>query len=277
MVAAAAALTLGLPAMNVAYGAGRPHPPASRLDQMLARLDLLGQGRIIVSGIGALRGVDVRARDDGWAVGGACVNRSCSREHTQIEHWNGRHWSRVPSPNPSASTANGLNLLASVAAVSGGDAWAAGAAAGATVQRPLFLHWNGTRWSTVPSPRKTANSQIGSISAASPRDIWAVGTYGDLTSHGLVEHWNGTAWRLVAAPAHPRGQVQLTAVTALSARSTWAVGAVCPDHCLLANPPSRSLILHWNGRRWAPAASPGAGAASALRGWPPPPGRAPGP
>lgn len=316
-LATAAALTLGLPAMNVAYGAGRPHRPASSMERMLGRLDRLGHSDIIVSGVGALRGVDVRARDDGWAVGGACVNRGCSRERTLIEHWNGRQWSRVPSPNatalqtltsvsavsgrdawavggyvtrddeairalivhwngtrwsrvpspnPRASAANGINLLASVAAVSGGDAWAAGAAVSATVQRPLFLHWNGTRWSAVPSPRKTGNSQIGSVSAASARDIWAVGTYGDTTSHALVEHWNGTAWRIVAAPARPRGQVQLTAVTALSARSAWAVGAVCPDHCLSANPPSHSLILHWNGRRWAPAASPGTGAASALRG-----------
>ncbi len=55
-VAAAAALTLGLPAMNVAYGAGRSHSPTSRLDRILARLDLLGRGRVIVSGTGALRG-----------------------------------------------------------------------------------------------------------------------------------------------------------------------------------------------------------------------------
>ena len=43
--------------------------------------------------------------------------------------------------------------------------------------RPLIMHWNGIRWSTVPSPRRTSLSQIGSISAASAQDIWAVGSY----------------------------------------------------------------------------------------------------
>jgi len=314
MVVMAAALILGLPAMNVAYGASRPDPPASRLGRMLAHL--YGLGLDTVSGVEALRGVDVRARDDGWAVGGACVNRGCTRERTLIErwnrrrwsrvsspdvtalqtltsvsavsgrdawavgsyltrnddairtlivHWNGTRWLRVPSPDPSASATSGLNGLASVTAISGRDAWAAGVVAqGSTVLRPLLLHWNGTRWSAVPSPRKTGNSQIGSVSAASAGDIWAVGTYGDAGSHALVEHWDGTTWRIVAAPARPRGQVQLTAVIALSARRAWAVGAVCPDRCLSANPPSHGVIWRWNGRRWAPAAPPRAGAASAL-------------
>ena len=173
----------------------------------------------------------------------------------------------MPSPNPSPSPSTGLNLLTSVTAVSGRDAWAAGTVEhGSNGLRPLIMHWNGIRWSTVPSPRRTSISQLGSISAASAQDIWAVGSYGLTANHALIEHWNGTAWRVVAAPARPRGEVQLATVTTLSARSAWAAGSVCPDHCERNNPPSRTVIWHWNGRRWAPASSPSPGAASVLTG-----------
>jgi hypothetical protein len=316
-------LTVALPTMaDVAYGASQPHRasgPASGLTQLdgLART-MLFPARIAAGGQGALDGVDVRAREDGWAVGDRCSGRcrtvytliehwngrrwlrvpspNVSRTQvltsvsavsardawavgayftrndevirTLIEHWNGRRWSRVPSPNPSASPSNGFNLLASVTAVSGRDVWAAGDIAQGTIVRPLITHWNGIRWSTVPSPRRTSISQIGSISAASAQDIWAVGSYfgTELASRALIERWNGTGWRIVAAPVRPRGQQQLAAVTAISARSAWAVGSVCPDHCERDNPPSRTVILHWNGRRWVPAASPSPGAASALTG-----------
>jgi hypothetical protein len=137
---------------------------------------------------------------------------------------------------------------------------------GASVVRPLILHWNGIRWSTMPSPRRTSVSELSSISAASARDIWAVGFDGLGATRALIEHWNGTSWRVVPAPARPRGWQQLATVTALSARSAWAAGAVCPDHCARNNPPSRTVILHWNGRRWAPVASPSPGAASVLTG-----------
>lgn len=318
VVVAAGALTLGLPAVGAAYGASRAHAPVSRLDRVLSRLDRLGHRMLLAgSGQGELAGVDVRARADGWAVGTTCANRACTHVNTLIrhwngrrwsrvpspnpgslqilgsvsavspsdawavglyltrnneavrtlvEHWNGRRWSRVPSPNPSASATDGFNELDSVTALSGQNAWAAGFVQQGPGDRPLFLHWNGIRWSTMASPRKTSNSQIDSISAASARDIWAVGSYGDTADHALIEHWNGTTWRIVTAPARPAGQVVIDSVTALSARSAWAAGMVCPEHCQRANPPSRMVILHWNGRRWATAATPSAGTASALAG-----------
>lgn len=318
VVAGTAALTLGLPAMGAAYGVSQSHrtaePPAARA---VARLDRLGHRALFAASVrGELNGVDVRARDHGWAVGSVCVTSICAREDTLIEHWNGRRWvrvpspnvhglqtlvsvsavsasdawavgiyatrgdeairtlivhwngrrwSRVPSPNPDASPKNGLNFLFSVTAVSGRDAWAAGEAEqGASGVSPLIVHWNGTRWSTVPSPHRTNLSGIISVSAASARDIWAVGDDGVTANHALIEHWNGSRWRIVAAPARPRGQIELMTVTALSARSAWAVGAVCADHCEAEKPPSRAVILHWNGRRWAAVASPAPGAASLL-------------
>ncbi|MGH3407560.1 MAG: hypothetical protein ACRDRJ_34430 [Streptosporangiaceae bacterium] len=216
--------------MGAAYGVSQSHAAAGPAAAwVVARLDRLAHRTLFAAnGQGELNGVDVRLRDHGWAVGSACL-ATCARQDTLIEHWNDRRWSQVPSPNPSGTPS--VNLLQSVTTVSGRDAWAAGYVEQRTSTRPVVMHWNGTRWSTVPSPGRTSNSEISSVSSASARDIWAVGDYGETLSHPLIEHW---------------------------------VGAVCADHCERAKPPSRVVILHWNGRRWAVAVSPNPGAASAL-------------
>ena len=61
----------------------------------------------------------MRSSCDAWAVGAANVG---GVYQTLIEHWNGRAWSVVPSPNPSA-TQQGLD---SVSVLSARDAWAVG-------------------------------------------------------------------------------------------------------------------------------------------------------
>jgi hypothetical protein len=311
-------LTTGLPAMaGAASGAGQPHSVA-RPASGLSRLERLGRGALfhnfLAAGLqqGQLSGVDVRARADGWAVGyrcrGLCLRQYTLIEHwngrrwsrvpspnasrlhqldavqavsardawavgvyltrtgaarTLIEHWNGRRWTRVPSPNPSAGS-NGLSGLLGVTAVSSRDAWAAGLYAlrnGAT--RPLLLRWNGVRWSTVPIPHRSGFSILVSVSATSAGSAWAVGVYGDRTSSMLLMHWNGVRWSLVPGL---REQGELTSVSAVSARDVWAAGVACPDRCLSGNPPSRALLLRWNGVRWVRTASPEPGTDSLLTG-----------
>jgi hypothetical protein len=103
-------------------------------------------------------------------------------------------------------------------------------------------------------PRES--DEMSGVSAASPADVWAVGI---ASAHGrpartLVERWQGRAWRTVPSPDRPFGGSFLNAVAALSASDAWAVG--------LSRSPggtARTLILHWNGRRWAISASPNAG------------------
>lgn len=80
---------------------------------------------------------------DVWAVG-----LSDQLASTVLIHWNGRAWSRVPSPTPGA----GGTTLNQVAAISRDDAWAAGSycpGSACQVSRPLLQHWNGKRWTTV--------------------------------------------------------------------------------------------------------------------------------
>jgi hypothetical protein len=68
-------------------------------------------------------------------------------------------------------------------------------------------------------------------------------------------HWNGHRWRQVTSPNAGTGNNELTAIAAVSPDDLWAVGhAYDPD--LNAY---RTLILHWNGRRWSIVRSPNAG------------------
>jgi hypothetical protein len=70
-----------------------------------------------------LEGVSALASNDVWAVGFYGPN-SNSRWGTLAEHWDGKQWNVVPTPNfhPEA----GENGLAAVSAVSSGDVWAVG-------------------------------------------------------------------------------------------------------------------------------------------------------
>ena len=108
---------------------------------------------------------------------------------------------------------------------------------------------------TGPAGARESDELFG-VSATSSRDVWAVGVA--LPPGGpartLVERWQGRAWRTVPSPGRPPGGSFLNAVVAVSASDAWAVG-------LSRSPggPARTLVLHWDGRRWAITASPNAG------------------
>ena len=89
-----------------------------------------------------LSGVAATSSCDAWAVGSDPVG---SRTEPLIEHWNGRFWRQVPSPQPGAGQSAG-GTLAAVAAVSLGDAWAVGWSATAA----LAEHWDGSSWKLSP-------------------------------------------------------------------------------------------------------------------------------
>lgn len=71
------------------------------------------------------------------------------------------NWTPVNSPNV-GNTPNSLNA---VGGASDNDVWAVGvsSASGYTSSRALIEHWNGTRWSIVPSP--TAGPTVNILTA----------------------------------------------------------------------------------------------------------------
>jgi hypothetical protein len=203
-----------------------------------------------------LFGVNATSPQNAWAVG-LYVTGPGFRPHTLTEHWNGRTWARVPSPNP-AGTVTGVQLNG-VAATSSSNAWAVGFVDGRSgLARTLIEHWNGRAWKVQPSPNPGSYSDfLQSVTALSATDAWAVGYYSSSEANAftLVEHWNGRTWTRVPSPnpTGPRWPALLTGVAAVSPSSIWAVGSYTIGAIPLG---IGTLTEHWNGRAWKVAASP---------------------
>jgi hypothetical protein len=85
-------------------------------------------------------------------------------------------------------------------------------------------------WNAVPVPGR--RGALSGVAAASPDDVWAVGSE-------LMEHWDGTRWQRVPVPANE----YLNAITALAPDDAWAVGDT-------GDPVRMALIARWDGRSW---------------------------
>src|SRR6266568_2808374 len=192
-----------------------------------------------------------------WAVGytGGAGNQ------TLVLHWDGTSWTQVPSPSPGGTGSD--SDLFSVAATSHSDAWAVGEVFTSGKITTLIVHWNGSRWATVSSPNPGQSNELFGIAATSSSNAWAVGdATNGAADQTLVLQWNGSRWAQVPSPdqgGSTNGNV-LVAVTATATRNAWAVGN-------FANGTGNStLILHWNGTKWAHVGSPNLGATNVLLG-----------
>jgi hypothetical protein len=184
-----------------------------------------------------LDGVSVASESDAWAVG-ASQSYSGSSTKSLIEHWDGRRWAIVPSPNP-----GDYNFLLDVSARSATDAWAVGSSYDAAGAHNLVMHWDGAKWATVraPSPGQEDNT-LESVITLDPHDAWAVGNSAD---HGVSSrtpttlHWDGNTWDLVRSPALSG---QLNDVAAERNGRLWAVG--------YREVPPKTLVERWDGSVW---------------------------
>lgn len=154
-------------------------------------------------------GISAVGRDDVWAVGDVGAIGG-----TFTEHYDGSVWKAVPSPSPG----NGENVLLGVTAVAANDVWAVGFYVAAInqdrPQKTLVEHWDGTRWTVVPSPNvggddsQTISNELRGVIAVSAKDIWAFGNTDAFLPEkltNLVEHWDGTKWSIVPSPSpNPR-------------------------------------------------------------------------
>jgi hypothetical protein len=155
-----------------------------------------------------------------WAVGVA-LNRSYFAR-SLIEAWSGTAWHVARSPRLGSLR----DILFSATAVSPRDVWAVGERQDTSgIFHSLAEHWDGHRWTVVPTPDPgaTGNCLFG-VAAAGPRDVWAVGqSNGRHTDTPLAEHWNGRHWAVVHVPSAGLTGALLQAV-AIHGRQVWAVG-----------------------------------------------------
>jgi hypothetical protein len=114
-------------------------------------------------------------------------------------------------------------------------------------------------WPLVPSPNVGSRDTLGGVTALSPTDAWAVGSFFDASSSQvktLTEHWDGASWTIVPSP-NADGPSTLGAIDALSANDAWAVGGFVADP--FSEGGTRTLTEHWNGTDWQVVPSPNAG------------------
>jgi hypothetical protein len=163
-------------------------------------------------------------------------------------------WGGSPPVSPGTSE----NRLQAVAVLSACNAWAVGTSDGPIAQT-LTEHWDGASWTVVPSPSPGSNSLLGSVRAASPTSVWAVGEFNNGSGdQPLILHWDGTAWtqQTISSPGHG----DLNGVRVVSQDDVWAVGSTFQDNT------EQTLILHWDGTAWTQVTSPNPGPDNILFG-----------
>jgi len=210
------------------WAVGEQYIPAYNIWNPLAEL-WIGPGWTIPpgtrEGVGDnfLYGVAARAPTDVWAVGyfRQWLYQPSPRQ-VLIEHFDGNAWTVAASdPMPLDST------LLSVAATASNDAWAVGYTdLGNGNTSLLTLHWNGTKWTQVPSGNASSGvNKLGDVVAIAANNYYAVGYagpgIGSVTP--VIDHWDGTTWT-ASFGAATGVQSRLFSLAVAGAGDLWAVG-----------------------------------------------------
>jgi hypothetical protein len=144
-----------------------------------------------------------------------------------VSHWNGRAWGRV-------ETGTGLGL-SRVWGSSATDVWAVG-------DRGTILHWDGHHW--FPSVSGTTES-LTDVWGAQANDVWAV------APTGAMLHWNGATWAVVASAAP-----DFQSVWSSGPGDVWIAGTrVRYGHGSYWD--RRGIVMHWDGKDLTEVASTG--------------------
>ena len=206
-----------------------------------------------------------------WAVGEQTINHATLN---LVLHWTGRHWARVSVPNPGGIRNGDSSELFGIRCTSASNCWTVGHA------QKLFhadldeaLHWNGKKWSAVPTPTPAGilsgdNNRLDDVTCTSAARCLAVGTYGTTTSSSTGNsvvalnqalRWNGKVWSLVSTPnpagTSPNHGNALNSVRCTSATNCWA-GGTYGTITAISQSTEHNQILHWNGKKWTKATVP---------------------
>jgi hypothetical protein len=137
-------------------------------------------------------------------------------------------------------------MLTNIAALATDDVWAIGGDG----TDPLIVHWDGVTWTESPTPNPPGIVGLGSISAVSPTDIWAGGTFNrdpfGAQSRNVTMHWDGLDWSFVPTPTIGTGHNFLSDLVAVSDSDAWIVGHYTPG----GGGEERLFSARWNGQEW---------------------------
>jgi hypothetical protein len=197
---------------------------------------------------------------DVWVVGDQ--EGPNGKFETLAEHWNGKAWSAVPTPDPGTTG----NHLYGVDALSTDDVWAVGQQLGAAApDQGLVEHWNGRSWSVVTTPVSTSASvMLDAVGVNSSGEVWAAGEAVDPAQGGLpfVEHYKSGAWHIDALPASAGSTWSDLYGVAIAKGAVWVVGT----YVNLKTENNETLVLQGVGGKWTVDKGPNPGSGSNILG-----------
>ncbi len=175
-------------------------------------------------------GISGDSESDIWTVGA----------FSQAMHFDGSTWHAVSMALPFMADMRAVSL------VSPSDVWAVGSVFDSTTQHytSTIQHFDGKKWSVVPSPHFATGDQLFGVKAIASGDVFAAGE-----SHSdnqkplpLIEHFDGIRWSVVPTPPIKKGQtLTLGPIAAISPTDVWVTGHTFPP---------RAAILHFDGQKF---------------------------
>lgn len=200
-----------------------------------------------------LYSVSATSSTNAWAAGYYTLPSGGS--YTYIEHWDGSQWHITPSPSPGPS----VGILYGISTISSTNVWAVGYYATPSGDGyTLIEHWDGSQWSTIPSPNPSQSTNIlYGVSALSSTNVWVAGYYSPPSggTYTLIEHWDGSHWNIVSSPNPGININYLYGASATSSGDVWAAG----NYYSTSHSHTNTLVEHWNGSRWRKMSSPSPG------------------
>ena len=142
-----------------------------------------------------LSGVTCASAGDCWAVG---FMYGGTADLNEALRFNGKKWSHVTTPQPATTPSELGNPLSSVDCISASDCWAVGNYYNGTSLFNEAMHWNGKKWSHVPTPQPAGTTGgynvLSGVSCPSASDCRAVGWIYKTSNSNEALHWTGKKW-----------------------------------------------------------------------------------
>ena len=188
-----------------------------------------------------LTAVSARSASDIWAIG-TFANNAPLPDSLYALHFDGTAWHIVPMAQTGSQTNSNSPLANSVVAIAPNDVWVVGAS-GVNGPTTLTEHWNGAKWTIVPSPFDSIPNSPNSISdgalvavtARASNDVWAAGYYFTFTDgdpagvyHALLVHWDGVRWTQDTAPTTGSYNTIQGISSTLGGHRIWATNSGSP-------------------------------------------------
>lgn len=195
-----------------------------------------------------LTAVSARSANDVWAVG-THGNAAPLPDSLYALHYDGSAWRLVAMAQTASQTNGNIAFPHALVAIAPNDVWMVGTQSNFSSPITLTEHWNGSRWSIVPSPfdhvsgssNSITNGVLNAVTARSSGEVWAAGYYftfadGDSAGvyHSLLIRWDGTRWIQDTAPTTGTYNPIRGISTTPGGHVIWATNAGSPG--LLTHP-----------------------------------------